>query len=133
MPTMTSQVIKFADTQKSRYFENATLLFCKIKNKLLLHIKGYIMAKIFLLWTRKSGKYKQTIWLTSSTEAESNLPALEKQMQHVDYVLDISVKLNGRDYKRVNSLLKINFFISVFNGLWSSIYFTNMKTNCLMW
>ena len=82
MPTMTSQVIKFADTQKSRYFENATLLFCKIKNKLLLHIKGYIMAK-----------------------------------KHVDYVLDISVKLNGRDYKRVNSLLKINFFISVFNGL----------------
>ena len=51
-----------------------------------------------------------------STEAESNLTALKKQTQYMDCVLDIVVKIYEKAYKRVHSLLKINYFINVFHG-----------------
>ena len=45
---MTSQILKSGEvtkTQKSRYLENETLFFLRIKKIHLLHTKGYFMAK----------------------------------------------------------------------------------------
>lgn len=48
MSVMTSQILKFVDSQKkktSKYFEKETQFCLKIKKNHLLNIKGYIMAK----------------------------------------------------------------------------------------